>query len=893
MKTWEFESDATDVDPTETQEWKEALQSVYDFESPERAQFILDQVGQYARTLGLTAASAVSPTTPYLNTIPEADETKMPDGPEHLERLANIMRWNAIAMVMRGGKVSSELGGHIASYGSIALLFEVGFQYFFHAKSDHHGGDLVYFQGHSSPGIYARAFLEGRLTESQIANFRQEIFNGGVSSYPHPWLMPDFWQFPTVSMGLGPLMAIYQARFLKYLAHRALLDTTDRTVWAFCGDGEMGEPESQGALYLAGREKLDNLIFVINCNLQRLDGPVWGNGQVIQEFEGVFRGAGWHVIKVIWGHYWCELLKKDTQGILQKRMSELVDGEYQSYCAKGPEYLREHFFGKYPALLEMVADYSDADLMKLQDGGHEPQKIYAAYAAAKAHTGQPTVLLVKTIKGYGMGASGRALNVTHQTKKMSFDDLKHFRERFKLPLSDDDITELNFYKPAPDAPEIQYLHARRKALGGYLPARQPAREVLTAPALSDFQAQLDGSGTREISSTMAFVRILNTLLKDPTFGKRIVPILADESRTFGMEGLFRQIGIYAPFGQKYNPEDRRQLMYYRESSSGQLLQEGISEAGAMASWIAAATSYANNHLTMIPFYVYYSMFGYQRFGDLVWAAGDMRARGFILGGTAGRTTLAGEGLQHQDGHNLIMFSMVPNCISYDPTFAYEVAVIIQDGLRRMYEAQEDVFYYITLMNENYTHPAMPAGVEQGILKGMYLLQESTKESAPRVQLLGSGTILREAIQAAEILARDFGVAANVWSVTSFNELRKDMESVARHNRLHPNAPARASHVKQCLTGHDGPVIAATDYMKMFADQIRADVPAPYYVLGTDGFGRSDRREALRDFFEVNANMIVYTTLKALADQGQFDAARLVDIMQQLGIDPNRPEPIKS
>lgn len=886
-----FTPNPQDVDPIETKEWLDALRSVVKYEGQDRAQFILHSVQDHARTIGVPVASGV--TTPYINTIPHTAEQAMPDDGSQLEHLTNIMRWNAIAMVMRGGKVSSELGGHIASYGSIATLYEVGLQHFFHAPSDQHGGDLVYFQGHSSPGIYARAFLEGRLNEKQIGHFRQEIFEGGVTSYPHPWLMPNFWQFPTVSMGLGPLTAIYQARFLKYLHHRGLADTANRKVWAFCGDGEMGEPESQGALFLAGREKLDNLIFVINCNLQRLDGPVWGNGQVIQEFEGVYRGAGWNVIKVIWGQAWCDLLERDKTGLLQKRMSELVDGEYQNYCAKGGAYLREQFFGKYPELLELVKDYTDEQLTQLKDGGHEPQKVFAAYAQATQHTGQPTVILAKTIKGYGMGASGEALNVTHQTKKVASDDLKHFRERFNLDLSDQAIENLDFYRPKDDSPEIQYLKQQRQKLGGSLPARQFTPQSINVPELSVFQMHLDGTGDREISSTMAFVRILGSLLKDKTLGPHVVPIVADESRTFGMEGLFRQVGIYAPEGQKYQPEDKKQLMYYREESSGQLLQEGISEAGAMSSWIAAATSYANSNVPMMPFYIYYSMFGYQRFGDLVWAAGDARARGFILGGTAGRTTLAGEGLQHQDGHNLLMFSFVPNCVSYDPTFAYELAVIIQDGLRRMMVEQEDVFYYLTLMNENYHHPPMPPGIEDDILKGMYLFKESSLPAAQRVQLLGSGTILREVIKAGEILEAQYNIAADIWSVTSFNELRRDIESVARTNRLNADKPPQMSHVEQCLHERSWPVIAATDYIKLFADQIRSAITQPYYVLGTDGFGRSDVRSALRDFFEVDAKMIVYTALKALADQGRFPMTDVVKARDELGIDPNRPEPVHS
>ena len=879
-----------DPDLEETQEWIEALDSVVSFESKDRAQYILSQVLQHAQHLGLPV-SAGGINTPYINTIAPEQEPELPDKGEIVDKLTNIMRWNAIAMVMRAGNVASELGGHIASYGSIATLFEVGLQYFFHANSQQRGADLIFFQGHSSPGIYARAYLEGRLTEKQIGNFRQEIFNGGVSSYPHPWLMPDFWQFPTVSMGLGPLMAIYQARFLKYLHHRGLADTAERKVWAFCGDGEMGEPESLGALYLAGREKLDNLIFVINCNLQRLDGPVWGNGQVIQEFERIYRGNGWKVIKVIWGGEWCELLAKDTTGLLKRRMSELVDGEYQNFSAKDGAYMRENFFGKYPELLELVADRTDEQLKNMLDGGHDPRKVYAAYKQAVEHKGQPTVILAKTVKGFGMGTSGEGLNVTHQTKKMKPEDLQHFRTRFKLSLSEQDVEELKFYKPSAHSDEMKYLQARRKELGGYIPERKFQPIKLKVPELATFKQQLEGSGDREISSTMSFVRILSTLLKDENLKQLIVPIAADECRTFGMEGLFRQLGIYSPLGQQYIPEDKKQLMFYREDTTGQLLQEGISESGAMASWIAAATSYSSNEVPMIPFYIYYSMFGYQRFGDLAWAAGDMRARGFIMGGTAGRTTLAGEGLQHQDGHNLLMFSVIPNCVSYDPAFNYELAVIIQDGLRRMYAEQEDVYYYITLMNENYLHPPMPKGVEQDLLKGLYLFRTSKLNSENYLQLMGSGTILREVIKAAEILEAEFNVAVNIWSATSFNELRKDIESVARYNNLHPEKRQRQSHAEMCLQGRSGPVIAATDYMKMYAEQIRSVIQQPYYVLGTDGFGRSDTRAALRDFFEVDAKMIVYTALQALYRQGTLDRKVVVEARKKLGIDPTRPDPI--
>ncbi len=880
----------SDCDPKETQEWKDALDSVLAFEGTDRAQFILKTLMDYANQKGVSAPGGIH--TPYANTISADLEAKMPqeDLPK-FEKLTNCMRWNAMAMVMRAGKKKPELGGHIASYGSIATLFEVGLQYFFHAETEDHGGDLVYFQGHSSPGLYARGYLEGRLTESNLDGFRQELSaKDGLSSYPHPWLMPDYWQFPTVSMGLGPLMAIYQATFLKYLHNRGLAKTDNRHVWAFCGDGEMGEPESLGALNIAGREKLDNLIFVINCNLQRLDGPVWGNGQVIQEYEAVFRGAGWNVIKVIFGSGWDALFEKDTSGLLMQRMGELIDGEYQKFASRDGAYLREQFFGKYPELLALVADYSDEELKEqLLDGGHDPQKVYAAYAAAVEQKDKPTVILAKTVKGFGMGDSGEGLNVAHQTKKMAQDDIQYFRDRFGLELSDADLEQLNYYKPKSDSPEMQFLKQQRENLGGLLPARYPECDKLTTPELSAFKAILEGSGDREISTTMAFVRILSVLLKDKNIAKYIVPIVADESRTFGMEGLFRQIGIYDPEGQKYEPEDKKQLMYYREDQKGQLLQEGLSEPGAMSAWIAAATSYSSNHVPMIPFYIYYSMFGFQRVGDLVWASGDMRARGFILGATAGRTTLAGEGLQHQDGHNLLMFGMVPNCVSYDPAFGYELAVIIQDGLRRMYQEQEDVFYYITVMNENYQQPTMPKGVEKDIVKGMYLFNGNKKA---QVQLLGSGTILTEAIKAADILEKEFKVAANVWSVTSFNELRKNIEFVERENRLKPSGKSVESHVMHCLKDQAGPVIAATDYMKMNANQIRSAIDAPYYVLGTDGFGRSDTRAALRDFFEVDAKMIAYTALYGLMEKGKLTKKALDDARKQLGIDPNRSEPIK-
>lgn len=887
MNTTDNEIQQDDAD--ERQEWEAALQSVVECKGPAYAATLLDILHQEASRLGIPEVTALN--TPYWNTIPVGKEALMPDDGQCLVRLTNYMRWNAIALVMRAGRYDSSLGGHIASYASAAYLYEVGFQHFFHAPSADHGGDCVYIQGHSSPGIYARAFLEGRLTEQQLEHFRREIAGEGLSSYPHPWLMPDFWQFATVSMGLGPLMAIYQAQFFKYLHHRGVLDTAKRKVWMFCGDGEMGEPESMGALTFAGREQLDNLIFVINCNLQSLDGPVHGNSQIIQEFESSFRGAGWHVIKAIWGRRWAALLEKDTGQLIQKRLANMVDGEFQNYGARGPAYLREHFFGENPALAALVADWSDEALAELLDAGHDPQSVFAAYAAAVAHTGQPTVVLIKTVKGYGMGNSGEGQNATHQTKKLTSEDLLAFRDRFDLPFSDEDVKALRFMKPPADSPEMQYLQARRKALGGYLPQRNTTCEALAIPDLSAFQTILAGSGDREVSTTMVFGRFLAVLLKDKNLKARVVPILADESRTFGMEGLFRQLGIYSPRGQQYTPVDHDQLMYYRQSDKGQLLQQGISEAGAMSSWIAAATSYATSAYPMIPFYIYYSMFGYQRFGDLVWAAGDMQARGFILGGTAGRTTLNGEGLQHQDGHNLLMFSMVPNCRAYDPSFGYEVAVILQDGLRRMFQDQENIFYYVTLMNENYPQPAMQEGIESDILRGMYLYQKSKKRVKKQVQLLGAGTILLQVIEAAALLEKEYGVAATVWSVPGFCELRRDIESVERYNRLHPEETPKQSHVAACLEQHAGPVIAATDYMRLVAEQIRPALSGrEYYVLGTDGYGRSDTRAALRDFFEVDAKMIVYTALKALADRGEFDKTALNKAIQSLKIDTKRIDP---
>lgn len=874
-----------DIDPQETLEWTEALESVLDVEGAERAHFLLEKMVERTRRRG--AHLPFDATTAYQNTIPVGKEVKSPGDHELEHRIRSINRWNAAAMVLRAGKKNLELGGHIASFQSSATLYDVGFNHFWRAHNDEQEGDLVYFQGHIAPGIYARAYLEGRLQEDQLDNFRQEVGGKGLSSYPHPWLMPDFWQFPTVSMGLGPLMAIYQARFLKYLESRGLAKTPGRKVWCFCGDGEMDEPESLGAIALAAREGLDNLIFVINCNLQRLDGPVRGNGKIIQELEGDFRGAGWNVLKVIWGSRWDPLLAMDTKGLLKKRMDECVDGDYQTFKSKDGAYVREHFFGKYPELREMVANMSDQEIWELNRGGHDPHKVYAAYheATHNAH-GRPTVILAKTIKGYGMGSSGEAQNVAHQAKKMDLDSLRQFRDRLGIPIPDDQLLSAPYYKPADDSPEMQYLRQRRSSLGGYLPARKPVKAPLQIPGLHLFDSQLADSGEREFSTTMAFVRQLGILLKDKNIGKQIVPIVPDESRTFGMEGMFRQYGIWSTEGQNYVPQDADQLMFYKESKDGQMLQEGINEPGAMSSWIAAATSYANNGIPMIPFYIYYSMFGFQRIGDLAWAAGDMRARGFMLGGTAGRTTLNGEGLQHEDGHSHIQAGLIPNCLSYDPTFAYELAVILQDGLRRMYVEQEDVFYYITLMNENYTHPAMPQGAEEGILKGMYLLRDGG-EAEVKVQLMGSGTILREVIAAADLLRNDFGVTADIWSMTSFNLLRREGMEVSRYNLLHPTETPRVSYVEQQLQGRTGPVIAATDYIRNYADQIREYVPSRYVVLGTDGFGRSDSRANLREFFEVDRYHVVVAALSALARDGKVDANRVAEAITKYGINVDK------
>jgi pyruvate dehydrogenase E1 component len=883
-----------DADPLETQEWRDALDGVLEFEGAERAQFLLEQVLSEAHRKG--APVPYSATTPYLNTIPPDQEARHPGDRAIEHRIRSLIRWNAAATVLRANKESSELGGHIASFQSAATLYDVGFMWFWHAPTERHGGDLVYMQGHSSPGIYARAFMEGRLSEEQLLNFRQEVSGNGLSSYPHPWLMPEFWQFPTVSMGLGPIMAIYQARFLKYLHFRGLADTSARKVWAFLGDGETDEPESLGAISMAAREKLDNLIFVVNCNLQRLDGPVRGNGKIIQELEAVFRGAGWNVLKVLWGAGWDQLIARDTTGILLRRMEECVDGEYQDFKSKNGAYVRQHFFGKYPELAAMVANWSDDEIWALNRGGHDPLKIYAAYTAAMKHTGRPTVILAKTVKGYGMGEAGEGQNITHQQKKMGDEALRAFRDRFSLPIPDEQLTSYPLIRFDEDSPEQQYFRTRRAALGGSLPARRMKSTSLQIPPLSAFDAQLKGTEEgRENSTTMAFVRILNTLLRDKTIGKHVVPIVPDESRTFGMEGMFRQFGIFSQVGQLYRPEDANQLMFYKEDTNGQILQEGINEPGAFASWIAAATSYSNSNVPMIPFYIYYSMFGFQRVGDLAWAAGDSRARGFLLGGTAGRTTLNGEGLQHQDGHSHILASTIPNCVAYDPTFAYEVAVIIHDGLRRMLQEQEDVFYYITLMNENYAQPAMPPGAEEGIRKGMYLFREGAPigaNGAPRVQLLGSGTILREVIAAADLLAQDFGVLTDVWSAPSFTELRREGLDVERWNMLHPTEPPRQSYVEACLAGRSGPVVAATDYMKAFADGIRPFVPRRYRTLGTDGFGRSDYRRRLRHFFEVDRSFVTVAALKALVDEGTLPTSVVAEAIGKYGIDSDKPSPAR-
>jgi pyruvate dehydrogenase E1 component len=888
-------TEGKDADPVETTEWLDSLSAVRAHRGDERARFLVNAVVAAAGGDGLYAPQSL--TTPYRNTIPVDQQPTLPGDRAMEHKLRSIIRWNALAIVLRANKESSELGGHIASFQSAATLYDIGFGHFWHAPTDTHGGDLIFVQGHSSPGIYARAFLEGRLSEERLLSFRQETEGHGLSSYPHPWLMPDFWQFPTVSMGLGPLVGIYQARFLRYLQGRNLADTANRKVWVFCGDGEMDEPESLGAISLAGRERLDNLIFVINCNLQRLDGPVRGNGKIIQELESVFRGASWNVVKTLWGSGWDRLFEKDKSGLLLKRMEECVDGEYQDFKSKSGAYVREHFFGKYEELKELVADMSDDDIWNLTRAGHDPVKVFAAYDAAVKHTGQPTVILAKTVKGYGMGESGEGQMIAHQAKKMTQDALRAFRDRFQISVSDDDLLKVPFLKPDETSPEMQYLRAQRQALGGSLPQRRRKSASLTIPPLSAFQRLLESTGEREISTTMAFVQMLGTLVRDKSIGKNVVPIVPDESRTFGMEGMFRQLGIYSSLGQLYRPQDADQLMYYREDKSGQVLQEGINEGGAMSSWIVAATSYSTNNVPMIPFYIFYSMFGLQRVGDLAWLAGDIRARGFLLGGTAGRTTLNGEGLQHEDGHSLVLAGVIPNCVSYDPTFAYEVVTIIREGMRRMYEAQEDIYYYVTLMNENYPHPGLKEageGAEEGILKGLYRVKDcGLGQKGKRVQLLGSGSILREVLEAAKLLEADYRVAADVYSATSFNELRRDGMETERWNRLHPTEPRRMSWVEKQLSGREGPVVASTDYVRNYPDQIREYVQAAgrrYVVLGTDGFGRSDYRVKLRRFFEVDRHYVVVAALKALSDDGAIKPSVVADAIAKYKLDTGRPAP---
>jgi pyruvate dehydrogenase E1 component len=880
---------AEDKDPIETREWLDALDEVIKNAGPERAGFLMRELGRHALEGHVRLPASI--VTPFVNTIPPVEEKRMP-GDLFMERkIRSLVRWNALAMVMRANDNDEGLGGHISSFSSSATLYDVGFNYFFRGPENGHPGDLVFYQGHSAPGMYARSYLEGRLSEAQLDNFRREVDGDGLSSYPHPWLMPDYWQFPTVSMGLGPIQAIYQAHVMKYQQSRGLVDHGDRNVWCFMGDGECDEPESLGAIGLAGRERMGHLNFVINCNLQRLDGPVRGNGKIIQELEGAFRGAGWNVIKVIWGRKWDTLLQKDQTGLLRQRMDEVCDGELQNYKYKGGAYTREHFFGKYPELLELVKDLSDEDIMYLNRGGHDPYKVYAAYAEAVAEKERPTVILAMTVKGYGMGEAGEANNETHSLKKLDLDGLKSFRDRFGIPVSDDELANVPYYRPDEDSPEMRYMRQRRAQLGGFIPSRRSEMELLKTPPIEAFSKQLESSGKREISTTMAFVRMLSSLAKDKQIGERIVPIVPDEARTFGMEGMFRQLGIYSSVGQRYTPHDAGQIMFYKEDKQGQILEEGINEAGAFSAWLAAATSYSTSAYPMVPFYIYYSMFGFQRIGDLAWAAGDCQARGFLIGATAGRTTLNGEGLQHQDGHSHLQASTIPNCISYDPAYAYELAVIIQNGLHRMFELGENKFYYITTMNENYLQPAMPEGAEADIISGMYSLRRSAGKSKLKVQLMGAGTILREVEAAAAILEADYGVDADIWSLTSINELQREGKAALRWNMLHPQESPRVPFVTRQLQDARGPVIAATDYMKSYADQIREFIPGRFTVLGTDGFGRSDTRSKLRDFFEVSREFVVLAALKALADEGSIEPAVVAAAMKSLGISGDKVDPL--
>ncbi len=876
-----------DSDPIETREWLDAFDSVVKHSGEQRAQYLIQQVAQYAVHNGVRLPTAI--TTPFRNTISPAEQKPMPGDLFMERRIRSLVRWNAMAMVMRANDNDEGLGGHISSFSSSATLYDIGCNYFFRGTDDGHPGDLVFYQGHSAPGMYARSYLEGRLNEDQLDNFRREVDGNGLSSYPHPWLMPNYWQFPTVSMGLGPIQAIYQARVMKYQQDRGLVDHKDRNVWCFMGDGECDEPESLGAISLAGREKLGNLVFVVNCNLQRLDGPVRGNGKIIQELEGVFRGAGWDVIKVIWGRKWDPLLERDEAGMLQKRMDEVCDGELQNYKFNGGAYTREHFFGKYPESLELVKDLSDEEIMYLNRGGHDPYKVYAAYARAAGQFERPTVVLAMTVKGYGTGEAGEASNETHSLKKLDIDALKAFRDRFGIPIDDKDLAKVPYYKPDENSPEMRYMRERRKELGGYIPARRSEAQVLPVPGIDAFSAQTKGSGERSISTTMAFVRMLSTLAKDKAIGHRVVPIVPDEARTFGMEGMFRQLGIYSSVGQRYTPHDADQIMFYKEDIKGQILEEGINEAGATSAWLAAATSYSTSDYPMVPFYIFYSMFGFQRIGDLAWAAGDSQARGFLIGATSGRTTLNGEGLQHQDGHSHILASTIPNCVSYDPTYAFELAVIIQDGLRRMYAERENRFYYITTMNENYPQPAMPEGVSDDIVRGMYRLHEAESGTA-KIRLGGAGSILREVEAAAEILRADYGVDAEVWSLTSINELDRDGKRAQRWNLLNPDAEPQVPFFTEKLQGSDAPVVVATDYMKSFSEQLRGLCPAPFYVLGTDGFGRSDTRSQLRHFFEVSREFVVLAALKALADKGEFTLQQVAEARDKLGIDASKADP---
>ena len=877
-----------DLDPFETQEWLEAFDAVHKIHGDERANFLLSQLQSHASDQGIKLPPSV--TTPFRNTISSHREKRMPGDLFMERRIRSLIRWNALAMVMRANKKSEGIGGHIASFASAATLYDVGFNYFFRGPEGDDLGDLVFFQGHSAPGMYARSFLEGRLSTDQMDNFRREVDGGGLSSYPHPWLMPDYWQFPTVSMGLGPIQAIYQAHVMRYLSARGLVPRGDRKVWAFLGDGECDEPESLGAISLAGREQLENLTFVVNCNLQRLDGPVRGNGKIMQELEGVFRGAGWNVIKVVWGRHWDRLIEKDTTGLLIKRMDEVCDGELQNYKFNGGAYTREHFFGKYPELLELVADMTDDQIMYLNRGGHDPYKVYAAYAEASAHKGQPTVILAHTVKGYGLGGAGEAANDTHSVKKLDIDSLRGFRDRFGIPVSDDQLENVPYYRPPEDSPELEYMRRRRASLGGSLPARKADFTAMKVPELATFKKQLESSGEREISTTMAFVRVLSTLIKDKTIGSSVVPIVPDEARTFGMEGMFRQLGIYTSEGQKYVPHDHQQIMYYKEDKKGVILEEGINEAGAMSAWIALATAYSTSSCPMIPFYIFYSMFGFQRIGDLAWAAGDSQARGFLIGATAGRTTLNGEGLQHQDGHSHILANTVPNCRSYDATYSYELAVIVQDGVKRMFEDKENCFYYLTTMNENYKQPAMPEGAEAGIIKGIYKFSQGGKAKL-RVQLMGAGTILNEVRQAAKILKETYSVESDIWSLTSVNEITREGQQVDRWNLLHPESKPKRAYLTEQLDGAEGPVVIATDYMKNYAEQMRKYINQPLTVLGTDGFGRSDSREALRSFFEVDRYFITVAALKALADEGSIKHSVVSDAIKSFGIDPEKANPL--